>query len=315
TRDGVEIALHMNAGLAIDVPHLHETGAASIGLFRTELQFMLAPRFPRMDEQYRFYRGVFDAVPNRPVTFRTLDIGSDKILPYMAKIDEENPALGWRAIRIGLDRPGLLRMQLRAMLKAGAGRDLRIMFPMIANVSEFEAAKAVALRELEHLRRHNYEEPRTLKLGAMVEVPSLLWELDLIAQRADFLSVGSNDLVQYMYAADRDNTRVSKRYDNLSPPVLRALERIAAAGKRADTPVTLCGEMGGRPLEALGLLAVGYRSLSMSPSSIGPVKSMILSLDLGATQEYVAQLLAAHDGAPSIREKLRDFALTRGVSL
>ncbi len=149
TKDGVEIALHMNAGLAIDVPHLHETGAASIGLFRTELQFMLAPRFPRMDEQYRFYRGVFDAVPNRPVTFRTLDIGSDKILPYMAKIDEENPALGWRAIRIGLDRPGLLRMQLRAMLKAGAGRDLRIMFPMIANVAEFEAAKAVALRELD----------------------------------------------------------------------------------------------------------------------------------------------------------------------
>ena len=138
TKDGVEIKLHMNAGLAIDMPHLAETGAGSIGLFRTELQFMLAPRFPRMEEQRRFYKDVLDAAPDQPVTFRTLDIGSDKILPYMIKIEEENPALGWRAIRIGLDRPALLRMQIRAMLKAGAGRDLRIMFPMIANVAEFE---------------------------------------------------------------------------------------------------------------------------------------------------------------------------------
>lgn len=315
TKDGVKIDLHMNAGLAIDVPHVHETGAASIGLFRTELQFMLAPRFPRMEEQHRFYKAVLNAVPDRPVTFRTLDIGSDKILPYMAKIDEENPALGWRAIRIGLDRPGLLRMQLRAMLKAGAGRDLRIMFPMIANVAEFERAKAIALRELDHINRHEYETPRTLKLGAMVEVPSLLWELDLIAKRADFLSVGSNDLVQYMYAADRDNTRVAKRYDTLSPPVLRALERVATAGKRAGTPVTLCGEMGGRPLEALALLALGYRSLSMSPSAIGPVKTMVLNLDLDEAQVFLASLLASEDGAPSVREKLRDYALSRSVPL
>jgi phosphotransferase system enzyme I (PtsP) len=315
TRDGVEIALHMNAGLTVDVPHVKETGAKSIGLFRTELQFMLAPRFPRMDEQYRFYKAVLDAVPDRPVTFRTLDIGSDKILPYMATIDEENPALGWRAIRIGLDRPGLLRMQLRALLKAAAGRDLKIMFPMIANVAEFDAAKAVTMRELAHLERHKYTLPSELQLGAMVEVPSLLWELDLICKRADFLSVGSNDLVQYMYAADRDNTRVSKRYDNLSAPVLRALERIAAAGARSDTPVTLCGEMGGRPLEALALLALGYRSLSMSPSSIGPVKAMILSLNLEEAQVYLASLLAADDGAPSLREKLRDFAKAREIQL
>lgn len=315
TRDGVEIGLHMNAGLAIDMPHVQETGARSIGLFRTELQFMLAPRFPRMDEQYRFYKAVLDAVPDRPVTFRTLDIGSDKILPYMAKIEEENPALGWRAIRIGLDRPGLLRMQLRAMLKAGADRDLRIMFPMIANVAEFEAARAIALRELEHIRRHDYPPPATLQLGAMVEVPSLLWELDLIAQRADFLSVGSNDLVQYMYAADRDNTRVSKRYDPLSAPVLRALERIADAGRRAGTPVTLCGEMGGRPLEALALIALGYRSLSMSASSIGPVKTMALNLVVDEAQVFLATLLAQDDGAPSLREKLRDYALARNIPL
>ncbi|MBG0811112.1 phosphoenolpyruvate--protein phosphotransferase [Methylosinus sp. H3A] len=313
TKDGVDIALHMNAGLIVDVPHLHETGARSIGLFRTELQFMLAPRFPRMNEQFLLYKAVFDAVQDRPVTFRTLDIGSDKILPYMATIDEENPALGWRAIRIGLDRPGLLRMQIRAMLKAAGGRDVRIMFPMIANVAEFEAAKAIAHRELAHLQRHGHAPPTDVRLGAMVEVPSLLWELDTIAARADFLSVGSNDLMQYMYAADRDNTRVAKRYDTLSPPILRALERIAAAGKRAGKTVTLCGEMGGRPLEALALLALGYRSLSMSPSSIGPVKAMILAVNLEEVEVFVASLLAREDGAPSLRENLREFAAARDI--
>ena len=315
TRDGVAIALHMNAGLTIDAPFVRETGAGSIGLFRTELQFMLAPRFPRMKEQYQFYKSVLDAVPDKPVTFRTLDIGSDKVLPYMAKIDEENPALGWRAIRIGLDRPGLLRLQLRAMLKASAGRDLRIMFPMIANVAEFDLAKAITLREMELIRRHDHGMPTKLELGAMVEVPALLWELDQIAERADFLSVGSNDLVQYLYAADRDNTRVSKRYDNLSTPVLRALKSIVDAGDRAGTPVTLCGEMGGRPLEALALLAIGYRSLSMSPASIGPVKAMILGLDLEQARLFLASLMAGDEGRHSLREHLRQFAAANGVPL
>ncbi len=315
TKDGQKIALHMNAGLTLDTPFVQETGAASIGLFRSELQFMLAPRFPRMKEQYQFYKSVLDAVPDKPVTFRTLDIGSDKILPYMAKIEEENPALGWRAIRIGLDRPGLLRMQLRAMLKAGAGRELRIMFPMIANVAEFELAKAITLRELELIRRHEHGTPTKLELGAMVEVPALLWELDQIAERADFLSVGSNDLVQYLYAADRDNNRVSKRYDNLSTPVLRALKSINDAGLRAGTPVTLCGEMGGRPLEALALLAIGYRSLSMSPSAIGPVKAMIIELDLERARQCLAELMTNDEGRHSLREHLREFADANGVPL
>ncbi len=315
TRDGVAVALHMNAGLTIDAPFVHETGARSIGLFRTELQFMLAPRFPRMKEQYQFYKTVLDAVPDKPVTFRTLDIGSDKVLPYMAKIEEENPALGWRAIRIGLDRPGLLRLQLRAMLKASAGRDLRVMFPMIANVAEFDLAKAITLREMELIRRHDHATPTKLELGAMVEVPALLWELDQIAERADFLSVGSNDLVQYLYAADRDNTRVSKRYDNLSTPVLRALKSIVEAGDRASTPVTLCGEMGGRPLEALALLAIGYRSLSMSPASIGPVKAMILGLDLEQARLFLASLMGSDEGRHSLREHLRQFAAANGVPL
>ena len=313
TRDGVEVQLHMNAGLLVDLPHLAETGAASIGLFRTELQFMIAPQFPRMQEQFALYKAVMDAVPNRPVTFRTLDIGGDKVLPYMKTFEEENPALGWRAIRIGLDRPGLLRSQLRALLRAGAGRELRIMFPMVAVTAEFDAAKAIVERELAYLKRHSYELPSDLKLGVMVEIPSLLWQLDELLARVDFLSVGSNDLMQYLCAADRDNKRVSSRFDPLSAPILRALKIITDKARETGTPVTLCGEIAGRPLEALALIAVGYRGLSMSPASIGPVKAMILSLDAGAAERFVGDLLSLHDGASSLRDKLRAYAEAHGI--
>jgi phosphotransferase system enzyme I (PtsP) len=313
TRDGIEVQLHMNAGLLVDLPHLAETGAASIGLFRTELQFMIAPQFPRLQEQFALYKAVMDAVPNRPVTFRTLDIGGDKVLPYMKTFEEENPALGWRAIRIGLDRPGLLRSQLRAMLRAGAGRELRIMFPMVAVTAEFDAAKAIVERELVYLKRHSYEVPSDLKLGVMVEIPSLLWQLDELLARVDFLSVGSNDLVQYLCAADRDNKRVSSRFDPLSAPILRALKIITDKARETGTPVTLCGEIGGRPLEALALIAVGYRGLSVSPASIGPVKAMILCLDAGDAERFVGDLLSLHDGASSLRDKLRAYAEARGI--
>ena len=315
TRDGVKIDLHMNAGLLLDMQHVEETSAASIGLFRTELQFMLAPKFPRMSEQQKLYRSVLDALPEKVVTFRTLDIGSDKVLPYMTKLEEENPALGWRAIRIGLDRPGLLRSQLRAMLRAGGGRQLRIMFPMIATVAEFDAAKAIVEREVNHLKRHNYELPVSLDLGVMVEVPSLLWQLDELCERVEFLSVGSNDLVQYLYAADRDNKRVSKRYDNLSIPVLRALKRIVDKAAGTNTSVTLCGEMGGKPLDAVVLAAIGYRGLSMSPSSIGPVKAAIIETNLAHLSAYVSELMDARDGASSLRPKLLAYAEKHGIPL
>ena len=315
TRDGVKIDLHMNAGLLLDMQHVEETSAASIGLFRTELQFMLAPKFPRMSEQQKLYRSVLDALPEKVVTFRTLDIGSDKVLPYMTKLEEENPALGWRAIRIGLDRPGLLRSQLRAMLRAGGGRQLRIMFPMIATVAEFDAAKAIVEREVNHLKRHNYELPVSLDLGVMVEVPSLLWQLDELCERVEFLSVGSNDLVQYLYAADRDNKRVSKRYDNLSIPVLRALKRIVDKAAGTNTSVTLCGEMGGKPLDAIVLAAIGYRGLSMSPSSIGPVKAAIIETNLAHLSAYVSELMDARDGASSLRPKLLAYAEKHGIPL
>ncbi len=315
TRDGVAIDLHMNAGLIVDLQHMEETGAASIGLFRTEIQFMVAHRFPRMREQEALYRSIFEAVPGRAVTFRTLDIGSDKILPYMDKVDEENPALGWRAIRIGLDRPALLRSQIRAMLRAGGGRDLRIMFPMIATIEEFHAAKGIVDQEVAYLARYNHLLPVDLKLGIMLEVPSLLWQLDEICRNVDFVSVGSNDLLQYLFAADRDNTRVANRFDTLSPPVLRALKLIADKANAHGTPLTLCGEMGGKPLEAIVLVALGFRGLSMSPASIGPVKAAVLATDLGEIEPFVVGLVQRIDGGHSLREPLRAYAEQQGIPL
>ncbi|MDP2359083.1 MAG: phosphoenolpyruvate--protein phosphotransferase [Beijerinckiaceae bacterium] len=314
TRDGVDINLMMNAGLLVDLQNLPEAGVQSIGLFRTELQFMLASRFPKVEQQFNLYKQVLEAVPGE-VTFRTLDIGGDKILPYMRTYDEENPALGWRALRIGLDRPGLLRMQLRSLLRAGAGRDLRIMFPMVTMVSEFDEAKAIVAREVAHLKRHNHEPPKSLRLGVMIEVPALLWQLDELLERVDFLSVGSNDLVQYLTAADRDNRRVSNRFDTLSAPVLRALASVPKKARAYGKPVTLCGEMGGRPLEALTLIALGYRGLSMSAASVGPVKAAILAADAGDFTRYVEKLLEERAGAASLRVKLRAFADAKGVPL
>ncbi|MFL5072133.1 MAG: phosphoenolpyruvate--protein phosphotransferase, partial [Xanthobacteraceae bacterium] len=218
TRDGEPVSLMLNAGLMVDLPHIAETGAAGIGLFRTELQFMISPAFPRASEQFALYQAVLNAADGRPVTFRTLDIGGDKVLPYMRSVEEENPALGWRAIRLGLDRPGLLRSQVRALLKAGSDRELKVMFPMIATVDEFDRAKAMVERELTHLRRHQYVLPERVEVGAMVEVPSLLFQLDELLERADFLSVGSNDLVQFLYAADRGNSLVASRFDPISAP-------------------------------------------------------------------------------------------------
>ncbi len=312
-RDGVEVSLHLTAGLLIDLPHLHETGAHGIGLFRTELQFMIAERLPSMSEQLNLYKLVMETAGELPVTFRTLDIGGDKVLPYMRQVDEENPALGWRAIRIGLDRPGLLRAQIRAMLKAAAGRVIKIMLPMIATVEEFRRAKELVGRESAHLDRHGYTPPLGIKLGVMVEVPSLLFQLDELAAEADFLSVGSNDLMQFLFAADRENPQMANRFDPLHPAGLRALQLVAKAGEKAGIPVTLCGELGGKPLEAMALLAIGYRSLSMSPASIGPLKAMLLSLDVSRLRDIVEPLLATKDGCPTIRPHLASFAEKHGV--
>jgi phosphotransferase system enzyme I (PtsP) len=315
TKDGHDIALMLNAGLLVDLPHIAETGAAGIGLFRTELQFMVASAFPRTSEQLSLYRAVLDAAEDRPVTFRTLDIGGDKVLPYMRAVEEENPALGWRAIRLGLDRPGLLRSQIRALLKAGGGRRIKVMFPMVATVGEFDRAKELVERELTHLRRHGHKLPEAIDIGVMVEVPSLLFQLDELLARVDFLSVGSNDLVQFLFAADRGNTRVADRFDPISVPVLRVLKTIADKARASGKPVTLCGELASKPLGALALTAIGYRALSVSASAVGPVKAMLLDLDIGKAEQIVHPLLDGTGRAASVRERLHAFAEAEGLQV
>ena len=313
TRDGQAITLLLNAGLLVDLPYIEETGAAGIGLFRTELQFMVAAAFPRTSEQLRLYRAVLDAAGERSVTFRTLDVGGDKVLPYMRVVEEENPALGWRAIRLGLDRPGLLRSQIRALLRAASGRALKVMFPMVSAIDEFDRAKELVERELTHLRRHGHTLPERIEVGAMLEVPALLYQLDEILERVDFLSVGSNDLVQFLYAADRGNSWVADRFDAISVPVLRALHQIVEKGRQHGKPITLCGEMASKPIGALALVALGYRSLSLSPSAVGPIKSMLLDLDTARARALVLELINDRAQKVSAREQLAAFATLEGL--
>ena len=252
---------------------------------------------------------------DRPVTFRTLDIGGDKVLPYMRTAQEENPAMGWRAIRLGLDRPGLLRMQIRALLHAAAGRELRMMLPMITDLGEIRQTRALIDRELAHMRRHGHPEPSRLLVGAMVEVPALLFQLDGLVKLADFISVGSNDLFQFMTASDRGNMMVASRFDPLSRPFLRALRQIVRAANAAKVPVTLCGEMAGNPLAAMALIGLGFRSLSMSAAAIGPVKAMTLALEAGRLAERLDALLDDGNADNGLRSALFDFAGASGIPL
>ncbi|WP_395450005.1 phosphoenolpyruvate--protein phosphotransferase [Aminobacter sp. UC22_36] len=317
TKDGVKVDLLMNAGLAVDLPQLAEAGAAGIGLFRTELQFMVASTFPRAEAQEKLYRDVLDIARGRPVTFRTIDIGGDKVLPYFkgSVQEEENPALGWRAIRLTLDRPGLLRTQIRALLKAAGGRELKVMLPMVTELSEIAQAREIIDREVRHLSRFAHHLPTSLKLGAMIEVPSLLWQLDELMQAVDFVSVGSNDLFQFVMAADRGNTQLADRFDTLSVPFLRVLKQIADAGIRNHTPVTLCGELAGKPISAMALLGLGYRSISMSPASIGPVKAMLTELPLGELKSFLDDNLAGPAASLPMRALLQAFADDRSIPL
>lgn len=316
TKDGVQVDLLMNAGLAVDLPQLAEAGAAGIGLFRTELQFVVASTFPRAEAQERLYRDVLDAARGKPVTFRTIDIGGDKVLPYFkGAIQEENPALGWRAIRLTLDRPGLLRTQIRALLKASGGRELKLMLPMVTELGEISQAREIIDREVRHLSRFAHHLPTSLKLGAMLEVPSLLFQLDELMKAVDFVSVGSNDLFQFVMAVDRGNTQLSDRFDTLSTPFLRVLKQIADAGARNHTPVTLCGELAGKPISAMALIGLGYRSISMSPASIGPVKAMLTELPLDELQAFFDDnLMAPAHGLP-MRALLQAFADDRSIPL
>ena len=313
TKDGVKIELVVNGGLAMDIEGMHRTGAAGVGLFRTEFQFMISKTLPRVRAQAQFYKSIIDSARNKPVTFRTLDIGGDKEVSFLKRDHEENPALGWRAIRIGLDRPALLRYQLRALITAAADTTLRIMFPMITNVEEFKLAKAILEKELSRHQRNKRPMPKDIKVGTMLEVPSLVWQLDELLPLVDFVSIGSNDLMQFFYACDRENPKMSNRYDTLSPSSLGMLRFIVEKCSAGNVPLTLCGEIGGEKVGALALLAIGFRRLSIAPAAVGPVKMMINSLNLSDVERFSDKLLSLSD--PSLRSNFEAFARDNDVSI
>ncbi len=315
SRDGRRVTVMMNAGLADDAQAVDMTGADGIGLFRTEFQFLVSATLPRRERQQALYRTVLEAAGSRPVVFRTVDIGGDKAVPYLQGDGEaeENPAMGWRALRLALGRPGLMKVQARALLEGAAGRTLNVMFPMVSEPWEFSEAKALVESQRVLLARQGHALPEVVRYGAMIEVPAIIETLDTLLPMTDFVSVGTNDLTQFLFAADRANPRLADRYDWLSPAILRALRRIVRAAAAANVPATICGEMGGRPLEALALLALGVETLSITPAGVGPIKAMVRSADLGALSEQMAVWLDTP--GLTVRPALLAAATAQGVDL
>ena len=315
TKDGVRITLMVNAGLRDDVAALDLTGADGIGLFRTEFQFLVSATLPQRAQQLRLYRDVLDAAGERPVIFRTVDIGGDKALPYLRTSDdeagEENPAMGWRALRVALDRDGLMKVQARALLEAGVGRTLNVMFPMVSEPWEFDEAKALFEGQRKWLTERGKRLPVAVRYGAMLEVPALAEMLDTLLPDLDFLSIGTNDLTQFLFAADRANPRLAERYDWLSPAILKFIARVVAAARAHDVPLGVCGEMGGRPLEAMALIGLGIERLSITPAAVGPVKAMIRSLDAAALRHEMTAMLQQKQR--SLRAQLSTWASDRLV--
>ena len=314
TSDGCRVTVMMNAGLAGDAAALDLTGADGIGLFRTEFQFLVSATLPRRERQTELYRSVLAAAGTRPVTFRTVDIGGDKSVPYLLGDEhDENPAMGWRALRLALGRPTLMKVQARALLEAAAGATLNVMFPMVSEPWEFSEAKAIVEGQRRLLTRQGHAMPGAVRYGAMIEVPAIIESLDVLLPLTDFVSVGTNDLTQFLFAADRANPRLADRYDWLSPAILRVLRRIVVAAGAAGVPVTVCGEMGGRPLEALALLALGVDSLSITPAGVGPIKAMVRSTTLLPLRAAMADWLAAP--GTNVRAVLAKAAAAQGVEL
>jgi phosphotransferase system enzyme I (PtsP) len=303
------LRLMLNVGLAMELEQLETTGADGIGLFRTEIAMLARGTITDAAEQAATYARVLDAAGDRPVMFRTLDLGGDKLLPDSEPQEEENPAMGWRSLRVGLDRPALLRRQLRALLLAAGERPLSVMFPMVATVSEFRQARHLLLAETARMRPG----PQRLSIGTMLEVPALLWQLPALLAEADFVSIGSNDLMQFMFAADRGSPALAGRYDFLSPAVLNALDRLAAMAAEAHVPLSLCGEAASRPLEALALAALGITTLSMPGSAILPLKAMFAGVDLPVLRGVLSALRRGADGEASLRDPLDAWAREHGV--
>ncbi len=312
TLDGQHISLLINAGLSADLPNLPESGAEGVGLLRTELHFMLNRQMPTREEQTRFYSYILNKAGDKPVTFRTLDVGSDKVLPFLKQMPEENPALGWRAIRLGLDRPAILKMQAQSLLRAANGRPLRVMFPMVANLHEYERAREIVLQEADRLNINRHTPPSNLQIGTMLETPSLVFEEDRFYELTDFISIGGNDLMQFFFAADRMNERTAGRYDITSVSFLRMLRIIVSRCLNHNTELSFCGESAGKPLDALALAATGVTSLSMRPAAIGPVKRAIRAANLNDIREMIDE---AEKKQKPVRQTLIDYCATANIPI
>ena len=315
TKDGERITLMVNAGLAEDAAVLEMAGADGIGLFRTEFQFLIAATLPGRESQLRLYRSVLDAAGDKPVVFRTVDIGGDKALPYLQdhKDESENPAMGWRALRLSLERKALMKAQARALIEASAGKVLRVMFPMVSEPWEYEEARALFEEQIAWAKSAKRAGPKSVEFGAMLEVPSLAEMLDQLLPRVDFLSIGTNDLTQFLFAADRADPRLAERYDWLSPAILRFLRRVSNEARAAGVPVRVCGEMAGRPLEAMALIGIGIDSFSITPAAVGPVKAMVRTIDAEAVRARLEVLLAKPPA--NMRKALSDWAKRHSVSI
>ncbi len=313
TKDGTRINLYLNVGLAFDLDYIATTNCDGIGLYRTEIPFMASDVMPDVERQVNYYRELMDRAGSKKVIFRSLDVGSDKLLPYWSNAGEDNPAIGWRSIRITLDRRAILRKQVRAFLRAAAGKELNVMFPMISNLAEFEEAKETLMIELEKEKRRGSATPKKVNVGLMIEVPSVVFQLEAILQEADFISIGTNDLAQFVFACDRGNPRLSERYDVLSAPFLKMMQEIVSKADKAGVLCSVCGEMASNPIEALALIGLGFRNLSMSGSSFGRVKSMVRSTNLEDIEDYVKILLKSN--RRTLRPQLISYANDHGIEI
>ena len=313
TLDGTKINLALNYGFDLDFDYIEPTNCDGIGLYRTEIMYMTKDKMPDVETQQKQYARLFNKMGSKRIIFRTLDVGSDKLLPYWGEIKEENPAIGWRSIRITLDRRAILRQQIRALLRASAGKTLNIMFPMISTLQEFLEAKETVMLEYEREKTRKNPTAKQINIGIMIEVPSIVFQLDEILQEVDFISVGTNDLYQFTFACDRGNPRLSNRYDVLSAPFLRLMKTIVDKAGQYKVYCSVCGEMAGNPIEAMVLIGMGYRNFSVSGSSYAKIKKMIRSLKKEDIEDYVKLLFKSNK--KTLRPQLLSYALDHGIAI
>ncbi len=313
TKDGERVNLYINIGMDFDLDYIKSTNCDGVGLYRTEIPFMSAEKMPDINKQVECYKRLYEAADGRRVVFRSLDVGSDKLLPYWNSIEEENPAIGWRSIRITLDRRAILRKQMRAFIRAASGKELNVMFPMISNLDEFLEAKETFMFAYEREKREGYDLPSKVNLGMMIEVPSVVFQLREILKYCDFISVGTNDLYQFFFACDRGNPRLSGRYDVLSAPFLNLMKKIIKEANAANVPCSVCGEMASSPLDAMALIGLGLRSLSVSSAAYGKVKAMIRSLPAKGVEDYLNNILSS--SRKTLRPQLKSYANDHAIEI